>query len=608
MNRLPPYLRRHWLGYLFGIICTFVTGSLAMVGPYLLRDAVNAIEGGHFGLVPFYAKLMGCAALMLGATRWFSRFVIFNCGRDVEYELRNDLFEHLTALGPGFYQRFKTGDLMSRMINDLTAVRMMVGMGVLTFCNTPVYFIYAVSIMASMNLPLTLISILPYFLLFAGIRRLTRSLMERSLRVQEGLGAIGAKVQESLAGVHVIKAHTLEEHDAARFRELNDKYNEQGLAVARLRGAMMPMIRSAVTSSTMVVLIYGGSLVMSHRISIGDLIAFMAYLALLAWPVTSLGWMISIYQRGKASMQRLGDIFDAPRSVVGAIDGAALTVAGAIEWDHVSFSYFAQTAAHNGAANGARNGADSNGAVSNGAASNGADAKVPYALRDISVTVPAGGKLAIVGRTGSGKSTMVKLLARLIEPTAGRVLLDGCDIRELNLFALRRAIGLVPQEPTLFSDTMARNIAFGRSEATAAEIESAARLAGLESDIAVLPRGLETVVGERGMSLSGGQKQRVTIARLLTYDPKIVVLDDALSSVDTETELAVLQSLAETVRDRTTIVVAHRASTVRDADQIIVLEHGAIAERGTHEELMARHGIYAELFHRQLLEEELARY
>jgi ATP-binding cassette, subfamily B, multidrug efflux pump len=616
MNRLPPYIRRHWLGYVFGITCTFLTGSLAMVGPYLLRDAVNAIESGHFDLVPWYAKLMGCAALMLGATRWFSRFVIFNCGRDVEYELRNDLFEHLTALGPGFYQRFKTGDLMSRMINDLTAVRMMVGMGVLTFCNTPVYFIYAVSIMASMNLPLTLISILPYFLLFVGIRRLTRSLMERSLRVQEGLGAIGAKVQESLAGVHVIKAHTLEEHDAARFRELNDKYNEQGLAVARLRGAMMPMIRSAVTSSTMVVLIFGGSLVMSHRISIGDLIAFMAYLALLAWPVTSLGWMISIYQRGKASMQRLGEIFDAPRSTIGAPDGAALTVAGAIEWEHVSFSYFAQPPAHNGA----RNRADSNGATSNGAASNGADTnsagsngvdstgKVPYALRDVSVTVPAGGKLAIVGRTGSGKSTMVKLLARLIEPTAGRVLLDGRDIRELNLFALRRAIGLVPQEPTLFSDTMARNVAFGRSEATAAEIECAARLAGLETDIAVLPRGLETIVGERGMSLSGGQKQRVTIARLLTYDPQVVVLDDALSSVDTETELAVLQSLAETVRDRTTIVVAHRASTVRDADQIIVLEHGAIAERGTHEELMARHGIYAELFHRQLLEEELARY
>jgi ATP-binding cassette subfamily B protein len=418
-------MRRYWLRYAFGIACTFATGTLAMIIPLFLRNAINATGANHMDQVAHYSELMILFAVILGIVRWFSRFVIFNVGRDIEYDLRNDLFQHLTTLNSDFYQRFKTGDLMSRMINDLTAVRMMVGMFVLTIANTPLMYGLALVFMSSLNARLTFVAIVPYLVLFVSIRWLMRAMMMRSLRVQEGLAAIGSKVQESLAGIHVVKAYTLEDHEAGLFRKINDTYNEQGLALARTRGAMMPMIRGASATATMVVLIYGGSMVMSGRMSLGSLVAFLSYLGQLAWPTISLGWMLSIYQRGKASMKRLDEIFTARGADTVEGSDLRLVVNGAIEWKGVSFSYFAN---------------DPDGI--NGAS--GANGNIPYALKNINVKVGAGEKLAIVGRTGSGKSTMVKLLVRLLQPTEGRVMLDGRDVHELPLSALRRTVGNGP--------------------------------------------------------------------------------------------------------------------------------------------------------------------
>jgi len=579
VKRLFGYLRRYRGRYAAGGACLFVTASLAMAVPYLLKHAIDAIQRGEsFGVVGQLAAAIVGLALVQGVARTFSRALIFNVGRDVEYELRSDLFAHLQRLPLSFYQAQQTGDLMSRLINDVTAIRMLLGVGVLNLVNTPIYYAYGVTIMVMLDPTLTAIALAPYPILLLLIKRVSRRLMEQTLRVQEGLADLSSAVQENISGMHVVKAYDAEAVAVHRFAQLNDAFTRHSVELARVRGRLMPLMRVASGTGTLMVLWYGGLQVINGRIGLGDLVAFIGYLNLLAWPTMALGWMLSIVQRGRAAMQRLEHLFTMPAAIADAADAAPLlTVRGRIEFRDVTFAYPRLDNGH-------------------------------PVLTNVSLTIEPGQKLALVGRTGSGKSSLVQLLPRLFEVSDGAVLLDGRDIRTLPLAQLRAAIGFVPQDPFLFSTSIRDNIAFAVDappEAIDAISRRAAEVAGVADDIEAFPYGYDTVIGERGITLSGGQKQRLTLARAVAADPRILVLDDALSSVDTRTEHAVLQGLRRVMAGRTSIVIAHRVSTVMDADCIAVLDDGHIVELGDHAALLARDGIYADLYRQQRLEEEI---
>lgn len=584
MQRLWSYMIRYRGRYAIGLVCLLATGTLAMSVPYLLKRAVDTIAAGGedaaaqwsaAATVGWFAAAIIAIALVQSVVRTISRFVIFNVGRDIEYDLRNDLFAHLERLPLAYYQTQQTGDLMSRLVNDIAAVRMLLGIGFLNLINTPIYYLYAVTIMASMDWRLTLASLVPYPLVLLIVKRTSRQLMERTLKSQEGLAAMSSRVQENLSGIHVVQAYVREEAEITAFARLNEEFSAQNMALAKVRGVIMPVMRAVSTLGTLVVLWFGGLRVIAGQLSLGDLVAFIGYLHILAWPTMALGWMLSIVQRGRAALQRLEVIFQATP----AIDDAAARpldagLTGAIAFRGVDFAY-------GGKPDGRR------------------------VLANVDLTLPAGATLAVVGRTGSGKTSLVQLLPRLFDVTGGALEIDGRDVRTIPLAALRSAIGYVPQDPFLFSRSVRDNIRFGSPEADDAAVQRVAAIASLDRDIAELPRGYDTIVGERGITLSGGQKQRVTLARALLVDPTILVLDDALSSVDTETERRILRELRTVMHERTSILIAHRISTVMDADLIVVLDDGRVVEVGDHQALLTRDGFYADLFRRQRLAEEL---
>ena len=568
--RLIEYLWRYWRRYLLGGVCLVGTTSLLMVIPWWVRAAVEVIERGdpESGLGRYVLWII-LAAVGGGLLRVVSRSLIFNAGRNVEYDLRNDLFAHLEKLPLGYYRSQSTGDLMSRAVNDINAVRMLLGPGFLNLVNTPLYLVYAVVFMFAMDPRLTLAVAASLTLLMWVFRQFRGRIQRASLRVQRQMSRMSAHVQENLSGMHVVKAYVQAEPQTARFADLNEDYRDRSMDLARYRGMINPIMVALHGFTVLVVLWYGGWLTLREQTGVADLVAFILYLNVLAWPMAAFGWMISLIERGRAAMERLEEIFEVEPAIADPARPVSMTDRECgIEFEKVSFAY------------------DDGGSRE-------------AVLRDLSFRVRPGRKVAIVGRTGSGKSTLAHLIPRLHDAASGVVRVGGVDVRSLPLEELRGAIGYAPQDPFLFSTSVRENLKFGDPGAGEREVRQVLDAADLEKEVDAFPAGLDTRVGERGIALSGGQKQRATLARAILADPEYLILDDCLSSVDSRTEQRILHGFESVLRNKTCIIISHRMAAVKEADEILVLDRGRIVERGDHESLLRARGLYARMYRRQ---------
>jgi ATP-binding cassette subfamily B multidrug efflux pump len=572
MRPLLPYLKRYRWGFVVGALCIVLSNGAQAGLPRVIGNAAQSLSSGvtRHKLLIFTLQVLALAVIR-GIFLFLTRWIVIGISRDIEFDLRNDLFAHLETLSYSYYQKMRTGDIMARVTNDLNAVRMLMGPAIMYSANTFVFTAAALWFMVHTSTKLTMYAFLPLPVVSVVIQYFGRRIHERFERIQAMFSDISARAQENFSGARVIRAYVQEEAEIASFEAANQEYVARSLKLVRLMGMLWPTLELMLGLALVLVLWIGGREVLAGRMQIGAFTAFNIYMMQLTFPIIALGWVVNIFQRGTASLVRLNEILHEQPEIKDEPGAKNVEVEGEIELCGLNFDYEGKSV-----------------------------------LRDLNLRIPAGSSMAIVGPTGSGKTTLVNLIPRIYDAAPGMVLLDGRPIREFSVASLRNSIGFVPQETFLFSDRIRENIALGVESATDQAIHDAAEAANIASDIEGFPERYQTMVGERGITLSGGQKQRTAIARALIRNPRILILDDALSSVDTHTEDKILNHLREVMRGRTTIFISHRVSTVRNADRIAVLHEGRIVESGTHDELLALNGYYSDLYNKQLLEEELA--
>lgn len=569
---LAPYFRPYRLSIALGLGSLLLKNAAGASMPLLIKAGVDSLEGGfQLRATLTICMWMVVVILLKGFFQYWMRVLLMNVSRDMEYDLRRDIFGNLVRLSSDFYARTRTGDVLARATNDLNAVRMMAGPAVMYWTETVTLAIVVLALMFAADWKLTLAALLPAPVVSIVVAVLGQKIHHYFQLIQEKFSDISSMVQENLQGVRVIRAYAQEQAEQGRFARLNEDYIRDNLKLAKVSGLFMPALEFLIGMSFLLVLGVGGWRMLQGELTVGQYVMFNTFMGLLVWPMIAMGWVVNLTQRGLASLKRIRGFLDERPSIDDPTgDAVGDPLEGEIRLEGVSYQH-----------------------------------DTGYALRDVTLAIKPGETVAIVGPTGAGKSTLAKLIPRLIEPTSGTVRMDGHPVGRFRLKELRSQIAMVPQETFLFSSTLAENIAFGVPEASAEEIREAAEVAGLGPDLETFPDGLATRVGERGLTLSGGQKQRVAIARALLANPRILILDDALASVDNITEERILHALRSRMKDRTTLLISHRASTVREADRIVVLRQGRIAEQGTHQELLARSGYYADLCKRQQMEAEL---